>query len=40
MGQATVLGMAEKVFLLQIPGTGHWETKHHKAWKAQGALAP
>lgn len=30
MGQATVLGMAEKVFLPQVPGTGHWETKYHK----------
>lgn len=40
MGQATVLGMAEKVFLPQVPGTGHWETKYHKAKKAQEALAP
>lgn len=30
MGQAAVLGMAEKVFLPQVPGTGHWETKYHK----------
>lgn len=39
MGQATVAGMAEKVLLPQVPGTGHGETKHHQAKKALLGLA-
>lgn len=40
MGQATVLGMAKKkVLLSQVPGTGHRETKHHQAKKAEVGLA-